>query len=117
MPPTDEDYAPCRPAMPNILKSERVRAELRGIFLTFCLVLVTTGLIYAIILEVGLTRGTVAYLIPVLIAAIRWGLIASLFAAACGVLASAFFFFPPLYTLQVRDPQEAINLICSLRSW
>jgi two-component system sensor histidine kinase KdpD len=114
MPPTDEDYAPCRPAMPNILKSERVRAELRGIFLTFCLVLVTTGLIYAIILEVGLTRGTVAYLIPVLIAAIRWGLIASLFAAACGVLASAFFFFPPLYTLQVRDPQEAINLILYL---
>jgi two-component system sensor histidine kinase KdpD len=114
MTPTDEDYAPCRPAMPNILKSDRVRAQLRGIFLTFCLVLATTGLIYAIILEVGLTRGTVAYLIPVLIAAIRWGLIASLFAAACGVLASAFFFFPPLYTLQVRDPQEAINLILYL---
>jgi len=100
--------------MPNTLKSDRIRKELRGIFLTFCLVVATTALIYLIILQVGLTRGTVAYLIPVLIAAIRWGLIASLFAAACGVLASAYFFFPPLYSFEIKDPQEVINLVLYL---
>lgn len=100
--------------MPNALKSDRIRKELRGLFLTFCLVVATTAVIYLIILQVGLTRGTVAYLIPVLIAAIRWGLIASLFAAACGVLASAYFFFPPLYSFEIKDPQEVINLILYL---
>ncbi len=67
--------------------------------------------IFSIIWQVGITRGTVAYLIPVLIAATRWGLISALFAALCGVLASAFFFFPPLYTLRATDPQEIINLV------
>ena len=97
--------------MPHVLKYERIRKEMRGIFLTSCLVLATTLVIFTIIWQVGLTRGTVAYLIPVLIAAIRWGIVASLFAAACGVLASAFFFFPPIYSFRIRDPQEVINLI------
>jgi two-component system sensor histidine kinase KdpD len=94
-----------------MLNVSRIRRELRGIFLTFCLVVATTAGIYLVILDIGLTRGTVAYLIPVLIAAIRWGFIASLFAGICGVLASAYFFFPPLYSLEIRDPQEVINLI------
>jgi two-component system sensor histidine kinase KdpD len=74
------------------------------------LVLATSGLIYLIILEVGVTRGTVLYLIPVLIAAIRWGIVSAIFASMCGVVASAYFFFPPLYSLTIRDPQEIINL-------
>lgn len=114
MPPTNENCARCPLTMPNTLKYDRIRKELRGVFLTFCLVVATTALIYLIILQVGLTRGTVAYLIPVLIAAIRWGLVASLFAAACGVIASAYFFFPPLYSFEIKDPQEVINLILYL---
>ena len=97
--------------MLNALKSERIRRELRCLLLTFCMVLATTGVIYLIILKIGLTRGTVAYLIPVLIAAIRWGIVASLFAAALGAIGSAFFFFPPLYSFEIKDPQEVINLV------
>lgn len=97
--------------MLNVLKSERIRQELRGVFLAFCLVLATTALIYLIILKIGLTRGTVVYLIPVLIAAIRWGIVASLFAGVLGVAASAYFFFAPLYSFEIRDPQEIINLV------
>jgi two-component system sensor histidine kinase KdpD len=29
----------------------------------------------------------------------------------CGVLASAFFFYPPLYSFRIADPQEVINLL------
>jgi len=90
---------------------DRIRQELRPLFLTFLMVLATTALVFLIIVTVGLTRGTVIYLIPVLIAAIRWGIVASLFAAICGVLASSFFFFPPLFSFQVTDPQEVINLV------
>lgn len=97
--------------MPSGFKFDPVRKELRGLFLTFCMVAITTGLIYLIILEVGLTRGTVVYLIPVVIAATRWGVVSALFAAICGVVASAYFFFPPLYSFRIRDPQEVINLV------
>jgi two-component system sensor histidine kinase KdpD len=96
--------------MPEALTYSRVRQELRGILLTACLVVVTTMAIFLVIWQIGLTRGTVAYLIPVLIAAIRWGLVAALFAAACGVVASAYFFFAPLYSFRITDPQEIINL-------
>ncbi len=97
--------------MPSAPKFARLRKELHGLFLTFLLVLATTALISLIILEIGLTRGTVIYVIPVLIAAIRWGVVSAIFASICGVVASAFFFFPPLYSLQIKDPQEVINLI------
>ncbi|MCF8475458.1 MAG: DUF4118 domain-containing protein [Pseudolabrys sp.] len=101
--------------MPNALPSapqyERLRKELRGILLTACLVAVVTGLIFLIIWGTGRTRGTVTYLIPVVIAATRWGIVPALFAAICGVFASAFFFFPPFYSLRIRDPQEVINLL------
>ena len=96
--------------MARALRFDALRKELRGIALTFCLVAATTAVIYAIILGIGLTRGSVLYLIPVLIAAIRWGVVSAIFAALCGVIASAFFFFPPLYSLEIRDPQEFINL-------
>ena len=97
--------------MPHAFKSIAVRSELRGLLLTFCLVAATTALISLIILQIGLTRGTVAYLIPVLIAATQWGLVAALFAAILGVVASAFFFFEPRFSFHIADPQEVINLV------
>ena len=93
------------------LKYDRLRKELRGVLLTLGLVVAVTALIFLIIWQIGLTRGTVAYLIPVLIAASRWGIVSALFAATCGVLASAFFFFQPLYSFRIHDPEEVINLV------
>ncbi|HWK97902.1 MAG TPA: DUF4118 domain-containing protein [Pseudolabrys sp.] len=93
------------------ITSRRLRQELRGLLLTLGLVALVTVAIFTFVWYAGLTRGTVVYLVPVLIAAIRWGLVAALFASVCGVLASAFFFFPPLYSFQIRDPQEVINLL------
>lgn len=97
--------------MPQSVKYKRLRRELRGLALTAALVAGTTLVIFAIIWQIGLTRGTVAYLIPVLIAAIRWGIVAALFGSMLGVLASAFFFFPPMYSFRITDPQEVINLV------
>lgn len=93
------------------INPRRLRQELRGILLTLGLVVLVTVAIFAFVWYVGLTRGTIAYLVPVLIAAIRWGLIAALVASACGVVASAYFFFPPLYSFRISDPQEVINLL------
>ena len=98
-------------ALPDAFKFDRLRKDLRGILLTLCLVVAVTILIFLIIWFTGRTRGTVTYLIPVVIAATRWGIVPALFAAICGVLASAFFFFPPFYSLRIPDPQEVINLL------
>ncbi len=97
--------------MLDALNFDRIRKEMRGILLTLCMVAVVTTLIYTLIVEAGLGHGSVAYIIPVVIAATRWGIVQAIVAAVCGVLASAFFFYPPLYTFRVTDPHEVLNLI------
>ena len=51
-----------------------------------------------------------AYLIPVLIAAIRLGLVPALVVACGGVAASAFFFYPPIYDFRVHNPEQLLDL-------
>jgi two-component system, OmpR family, sensor histidine kinase KdpD len=96
--------------MLDALKFDRVYREIRGIILTLCMVAAVTLFIYSLIIEAGLGHGSVVYLLPVVIAATRWGILQAVFAAVCGVLASAFFFFPPLYTFRISDPHEVLNL-------
>ena len=97
--------------MLSALKLDSLRRELRAILLTLGLVAVVSAAVYGIVLETGLTNGSVIYLIPVIIAATRWGIVPAIVAAVCGVVASAFFFYPPLYTLRIVDPQEVLNLL------
>src|ERR1700688_4223031 len=97
--------------MPAALKFDRIRKELPGVCMTLALVGVLTLVLFTMVWEIGLAHGSVVYLIPVLIAATRWGIVSAIIAAICGVLASAFFFYPPLYSFRIVDPQEVINLI------
>ncbi len=97
--------------MLDALKFDRIRKQLRGIVLTLVMVAAVTVFVYFIVVETGLSHGSVVYLIPVVIAATRWGIVPALVAAVCGVLASAFFFYPPLYSFRITDPHEVLNLI------
>ena len=97
--------------MPIALRRDRLRGQLRSIALTLVAVAVATVAVDLLIYEIGYSRGTVLFLIPVLLAATRWGLISALVAAVAGMMASAFFFFPPFYDLRIRDPQEVISLL------
>jgi len=97
--------------MSDPFKAERWRKESRGVGLTLLLVGAITALLVLLILEIGLTQGSTVYLIPVVIAATRWGIVPAIVAAICGVLASAFLFYPPLYSFRITDPQEVINLV------
>jgi two-component system sensor histidine kinase KdpD len=54
------------------------------------------------------------YLIPVVTAAVRWGIGPATLAAAAGALAADFFFYPPLYNLRIDDPQNIADLIAFL---
>ena len=96
--------------MHDTLKFDPIRKELRGVLMTLGLVAAITAVLFALVWEVGLAHGSVVYLIPVVIAATRWGIVPAVVAAICGVLASAFFFYPPLYSFRIKDPQEVIDL-------
>lgn len=106
-----EKAAKSGPSMPPFPPFERVWPLARDLGLTLLLVAVTTLFVFLLVQEANVTHGSVVYLVPVLIAAVRWGLIPALFAAGLGMLAAAFFFFPPLYSFEITDPQEVVNLL------
>ncbi|HEX3858682.1 MAG TPA: DUF4118 domain-containing protein [Pseudolabrys sp.] len=97
-------------AMMESLNIARIRRELPGILTTLGLVLAVTCVVLVMVSQTGIRHGSVVYLIPVVIAATQWGIVSALLAAVSGVAASAFFFYPPLYTFRVSDPHEVLNL-------
>ena len=97
--------------LPKLPISPSLREQAPGIAYTLALVGLVTVVLYWVLAVTGLTHGSALYLIPVLIAAIRWGMIPSIVAAFCGIVASAFFFFEPRYSFQIKDPHEVLNLV------
>ena len=96
--------------------------SLRGAFLTSALPLLLScagiGVVTAALLPMGQRAAAnlvpIAYLIPVIFAATRWGLRPALVASIAGIAAADFFFFPPLYSFHVDDPQEVIDILLFL---
>jgi two-component system, OmpR family, sensor histidine kinase KdpD len=76
------------------------------------------GLVTAALLPLGQSFAAnlvpIAYLIPVIFAATRWGIWPALAASIAGIAAADFFFFPPLYSFHVDDPQEVIDILLFL---
>jgi len=92
------------------LNFKRIRAEARGVLLTLGLVALATLGVFGMVRATGMQHGSTIYLVPVVIAATRWGIIPAVVAAVFGVAASAFFFYEPLYSFRVTNPHEVINL-------
>src|SRR5216684_8525275 len=65
-------------------------------------------------LRLEVRRGSVIYLLPVLLAGWHLGLIPALVAAVAGVLWSGYFFFSPYYSFYLARPNEIINLLLFL---
>src|SRR5262249_58926046 len=84
---------------------------LPGVLMPPALLPFLTAVLFALVWGIGLAHGSVVFLIPVVIAAARWGIVSAVVAAIGGVLASAFFFYEPLYSFRIKDPQEVIDLI------
>jgi K+-sensing histidine kinase KdpD len=54
------------------------------------------------------------YMLPVVLAATQWGLALGIVAAIAGAGAADFFFYPPLYSFWIRDPQNVVDLVLFL---
>ena len=58
----------------------------------------------------GVVSISLVFLTAVLVTAVTYGLLPSLFACVVSVLAYNFFFLPPLYTFTIADPENVVAL-------
>jgi two-component system sensor histidine kinase KdpD len=58
-----------------------------------------------------LDHAAFGYLIPVIIAATRWGVTPAIVSGLAGLAASAFFFYPPIYDIRVYNAAHVADLI------
>jgi K+-sensing histidine kinase KdpD len=86
------------------------RRHVRSLLIAVELVAAMTLLLLGVTSLIELHHVSSAYLIPVLIAAIRLGMVPALVAACGGVGASAFFFYPPIYDFRVHNPEQLLDL-------
>jgi two-component system sensor histidine kinase KdpD len=75
------------------------------------MVAATTLIAYVLIQSLDVRRGSVIYLLPVLLAGWHLGLVPALVAAVAGVLWSGYFFFSPYYSFYLARPNEILNLV------
>lgn len=92
--------------------SSRARAQ-RALY-AVALVALTTIAIAIIIQLTDIRHISILYVIPVLIAAIRWGIVEAIIAALSAIASAAFFFYAPIYDLRVHDPLQIIDLMMFL---
>jgi two-component system, OmpR family, sensor histidine kinase KdpD len=83
---------------------ETIRRELRGIAIALLLIAVTTIVAWTAVMYLGIRRGSVIYMLGVLIAGWRLGLVPALVAAVSGVVCSGLLFYT------TAQPSELIDL-------
>jgi len=94
-----------------IFSHPALRRELRGIAVALLLVAVTTAVAVVLRQYLGILRGSVLYLVPVMLAGYHLGVIPALVTAVAGVILSGYLYFAQLYSFKVASPQEALNLL------
>jgi two-component system, OmpR family, sensor histidine kinase KdpD len=85
--------------------------QLNGIVVALMLVALTTAVSILLREYLGILRGSVLYLIPVMLAGYHLGVVPALVTAVAGVILSGYLYFAQLYSFQVASPQEALNLV------
>jgi two-component system sensor histidine kinase KdpD len=88
-----------------------LRRELRGSAIALVMVAATTLVTVVLTQYLDVRRGSVIYLLPVLLAGWHLGLVPALVAAVAGVLWSGYFFFSPYYSYYLARPNEILNLL------
>ena len=90
------------------------KANIVPIVATLTLVWLATLCLVVVNNFVPLNLVPLIYMLPVVIAATQWGIVPGLVAAFSGAAAADFFFYPPLYTFWIRDPQDVVDLVLFL---
>lgn len=92
------------------LAGPSLKTSLVATGISLLLVALLTAALTAVSWFIEVDRVTIIYLIPVLVAAIRGGVVPAVIAALVGLPAAVFFFYPPLYDFRVSDPVHVVDL-------
>ena len=108
LPAGDDRAAPPERALPGerVAPLDYARAA--------AMVALTTGVDVTLRPVIGLNSTDLVYLVPVMAAALLFGLRPGLAAGVLAALAYNFFFLPPVYTFTIADPQNAVTVIVLL---
>jgi two-component system, OmpR family, sensor histidine kinase KdpD len=77
------------------MRIETIKREVRGVVLALLLVAATTVIVNLLVEYLGIRRGSVIYLLAVLVSGWRFGLLPAMAAALVSVLGSGFLFYSP----------------------
>jgi K+-sensing histidine kinase KdpD len=91
-----------------------LRAEILPLLMSLACVSLVTIALAPLDEEAAANLVPIAYLIPVIVAATQWGIWPATLASIASMAAADFFFFPPIFSFQVEDPQEVIDLLLFL---
>lgn len=92
------------------LRSVALR-QLIDILIALAMVGVTMLLAWPLVSYLDIRRGSVIFLVPVLLSGWHLGLVPALVAAAAGLLGSGYLFYSPYYSYFVARPFEILNLV------
>src|SRR5215831_10260289 len=95
----------------SALPLQTVRNELHGVLIVLLMVAATTAVVWVLHEYLDVRRGSVVYLIPVLLAGWHLGRLPALLAAILGVVWSGYFFYSSDYPWLFSRPYEMINLL------
>jgi K+-sensing histidine kinase KdpD len=103
-------------AAPNSAVAPRsfLHADVLPLLFSFGSVSLVTALLLMVEQAVAASLVPIAYLVPVIIAATRWGIWPATLASIASMAEADFFFFPPVFSFQVEDPQEVVDLLLFL---
>ncbi len=85
--------------------------QLVGVLVTLIIVAIVTALLAAGFIWLPIDHVTIAYLIPVIVASLRWGAIPALVAGISGIASVAYFFYAPFYDFRVHSPAQLADIL------
>lgn len=92
-------------------RGRRLQEQAVGVTLALLIVTAVTASLMAASLWLPIEHVTIVYLIPVIVAALRWGAIPALVAGISGLAAPAYFFYAPLYDFRVHSPAQLVDMM------
>jgi two-component system, OmpR family, sensor histidine kinase KdpD len=98
-----------RPPLPRLVLENAL-----PLAMSLALVAVTTAGLLLIDRLLPANLIPIVYLVPVIVAATRWGTWPAIAAAIASAATADFFFFPPYYSFRLDDPHAAIDLLLFL---
>ena len=95
----------------NSPRGRWLQQQVVGVLLALLIVTAVTASLMVASVWLSIEHVTIVYLIPVIVAALRWGAIPALVAGVSGLAAPAYFFYEPIYDFRVHSPAHLVDML------